>query len=147
MRPIGALCETIIAGKIVKCKSNTLTIKITDGIDVVFANILQSFEINFFINRLPYICMHNALQWFQQHKLHGILINNAKFNEGYTSNRCGVNSYNFSCDISNKLNEEQKIAIHYMLKVQETPFILHGPPGKQKMNFKLPIVILDIPFF
>lgn len=79
---IGLERSSLIAGHIIGVKKDSLVVKITEGHAVALSAYQQNtFYVNFFINRTNYQIQHHALNWFEQHSLHSILISNPRFDE------------------------------------------------------------------
>lgn len=82
MRPMVIANSPLIAGRIIGVDGKFLLIKITEGyLEVQSRYEYQSFNVKFFINRMTYQMLHNALMWFEEHALHSILISNPLYNE------------------------------------------------------------------
>lgn len=136
LQSVGVDKESVYAGEIVGFHGGWMMVKITQGFeDLIYSQREgnQFYTLNFITNRLMYQLVLNALKWFEDHKLHEILINNPLYAE---IDYCIFETIEsqFVCPYSNALNDDQKTAVKYMVWSQKKgiPMILHGPPGKIK---------------
>lgn len=130
LEPVGVGYMAIISAELVHCDKNSFVIKVTDGFDEIMRN--DRFNVKFGMNSLTFMSMHNSLKWFKEHKLHRILVDNPVLNN--ISSIKPSSDFRFNCELPKSLNEEQKLAIKYMIDAycHPLPYVLHGPPGTGK---------------
>lgn len=90
----------------------------------------QYFDIKFHINRGQYQIQHRAIEYFEKHNVHSMLINNPKYDryEDYVHHLelDGLNG-----KLAKDLNDEQKMAVMYIAKSNNyLPYLLFGPAGE-----------------
>lgn len=128
--------QYICAGKIIGCQGDLIFVQVTQNFEDIrycYDKENQLFTLNFVTNGLVYKVLLNTMQWFEKHRLHAVLINNQRYDQvDYLISK--ANKKNFSCPLSETLNEEQKSAIQHIVGQQKhgIPIILHGPPGRIK---------------
>lgn len=105
----------------------TVKIKIDEGFVDMFQvhrlNPFMKFDVHFIINQTPFMMQHNAMNWFKNHRLFDLLIDNPFF---------GMQKEEIKqkCMKRNGLNIEQDMAITNMISANiAVPFLLFGPPG------------------
>lgn len=135
IKPCEMETETI-NGKIERCDQNYIYIKITKGFEemvVLHKSPMQFFDVYFHINQTPYQLQLQALDYVKEHGLFEKIINSPLMQ---TTNEERHTIYevsrSFSCTNSEKLNDEQKVAIQNITEghCHPLPYLLNGPPGE-----------------
>lgn len=121
--------KTIISGKIKSCNKVWIFLEI-DKKDISYLrnNCDQKYDIRFEINRTAFQMQHNALKLIKEHNLFPILINNPKYNSS-NSTVLSETQFSFNGKLADNLNEEQKLAVHNIVKATNypLPYIVFGP--------------------
>lgn len=133
VQSVGSEENIVCAGRFIGCRDDVIFLKITQDFEDILSCYDKSdqyFTINFFTNRLVYQLQLNALEWFKNHKLHAVLINNQRYDQVDYK----ILSEHTLSPFSESLNEEQKSAVQHIVWGQNhgTPILLHGPPGRTK---------------
>lgn len=89
----------------------------------------QYFDITFNINRTGYQLQHRALRYVESHNLHSVLINNERYSV-FDDDEVEYPLNAFVGELVENLNEEQKMAVHFITKSDNLlPYLLFGPAG------------------
>lgn len=84
------------------------------------------YNIEFFINRLPFQLQHEALKWVTNHNLFDVLINNAEYQRSTPHKEENL------VIATKNLNNEQNLAVQNIIASDDSiPFLLYGPPGME----------------
>lgn len=153
IEPIGVEKSNGIDGRIVNCDKKFIYIKIVEGFEyftILNKGPFQFFNINFHMNQTTYQLQLEALEFIKEHQLFEILIDNVLYSKiiddsTHTQQTLRLififlcrficllmeNLIYFSCTYSDKLNNEQKIAIQNIAEAscRPVPYLLFGPAG------------------
>lgn len=72
-----------ISGQVKGCNKDFIFVDIAEeNVDYLKRNCnIESYDIHFHINRVPFQLQHNALEWTRKHNLFNQLINNPKYDQ------------------------------------------------------------------
>lgn len=122
-------------GRVLRCDEKNIHVEIfkeKDSSTLKTHCKVQPFDICFTVNRLPYQMQHKTLKLVEQFNLHSLLINNENYEHRPNHNNLDYSclSYTIRGKLTADLNEEQKLAVISILKMNKSmPYLLFGPAG------------------
>lgn len=140
-----------IPGQVIEANENEMIFKITEGFTELLKHRTKNVDIVFTYNRTTYQLQHNSLKWMMEHDLFTMFIRNTLYD---SNEQCQstISEYNFICQSSEMLNEEQQTAVKSIVTTHNRPipFLLFGPPGKRTLqitDFCVRVYFFEIFFY